>query len=101
MQRIIFTLAAIFLLLGISFGIAYGATLNMPCAAEEAVEKQLKDRYEEVLLGSGTMGSTTAKVYINRDNNTYTITLVRDDVACLVASGDDWSFGEPLVGDPA
>ncbi len=76
------------------------------CMPRDAAVKELKQKYQEVVIGTGTgtgnSGPFVAELWIS-ENKSWTLLITRPDkTSCLAASGKNWNSMEPEfpVGSP-
>jgi hypothetical protein len=75
------------------------------CAPLDAVNERLMEGYGEQLrtMGLSENGQTVVSQYVNEETGTWTIVVIQPSgIACLVASGQDWTLREAVnMDDPA
>lgn len=80
-----------------------------PCVALAQEEKQclhvdeaynfLSEDYGEEMIVAGHGEESSVQFWLNTDKPSWSVLVVTDDEACLVASGEDWTFG-PITNKP-
>lgn len=69
------------------------------CLSTDEAYIILSEEYGEQLIVSGHNGVTSTQFWINMDKPSWSVLIVNGDVACLVASGEDWTF-DPIINKP-
>ena len=69
-----------------------GAQQAQPCASQEAMTRQLDQKYEEAIRGVGLQSNgLLVGLYRTADGTTWTIVTMRPDgLTCIVAAGKSW-----------
>lgn len=73
---------------------------QMQCASVDQAYTTLTEQYGEARVVAGyTESGATLEFWLNPNGQSWTVILVVQDKACIVADGKDWTFDVPKQGD--
>ena len=75
------------------------AAQEAQCLSTDEAYTILSEEYGEQRLVAGHNGVASSEFWINMDKPSWSLLIVSGEVACLVASGEDWTF-DPIINKP-
>ena len=72
---------------------------EVQCLSTDEAYVILSEEYGEQMIVAGHNGVTSTQFWLNEDKPSWSVLIVNGEMACLVASGDDWTF-DPIINKP-
>lgn len=75
------------------------AAQEVQCLSTDEAYVILSEEYGEQMIVAGHNGVTSTQFWLNEDKPSWSVLIVNGEMACLVASGNDWTF-DPITNKP-